>query len=718
MSGWLKFAAGIAAVFSMFAIAVPVGLTGARAQVFQVCEGLNANQNVGPTGPGGTPVVDIALNPGDQLNVVVTANAGVQTTLSGPFLNNPSFDGSGNVSFTQGQGSGQFIGSLIAVVTGGTANIVVTCTPGNGDDTGDLTGVVAAINEANANTQELVNNAGAANIARTIPVQINVHKFVSIETKISNLRKVITQQFDAFKEAEANLERVEGLRRSLSEQEATAIFSRDRIRESLISQVARYRDFLGTNLQLMAFLTPEQAQAKIDTLVLEFSKLEDNEARRAVLDKVFAGNKQFENESEAAKTYVVRRVNDLLFQRQEQEDNEQLFKDRMADFEQRKEELNLEKVLPAAQRDFLEAKRALRRSDDALADLLLEFEQQEFRGSRQNVNNFVPGGVRLNMGDTGNRRQLNFGWSLGGLRQSMVAIRRAELAALGVSGDGTSHVETKLPELLADERLNAWVEGSYSYTDDQRTGGEAESNQFNIDGGVMYRAFQQASFGGKVRYRATRSKRDDGSQRSEADAYGAALFAQIGLPGGANLTPLLAYERSNTNLVLSAGGASVTSDFDTDVYTLGATISREFDLGNFGTKHQFYIDPNASLSHVTAVRQAHTRSDNSAVAGARVVQGTLTFGPTFGARIAKPFDGVRSMTPTLGLNGIWNFRDGGDSVTANGTVIEAVRFSGSLSAGLTTSFNNGASVSVTTSYSGIGSDVRGYALTLRGSIAF
>jgi len=705
-------------VFAMFAIVLPAALTGVSAQAFQACAGLNVNQNVGPTGPGGTPVVDITLDPGDQLNVVVTANAGVQTTLSGPFLNNPSFDGSGNVSFTQGQGSGQFIGSLIAVVTGGTANIVATCTPGNGNDAGDVTGVQAAINEANANTQELVNNANAAQIARTIPVQINVHKFVSIETKISNLRKVITQQFDAFKEAEARLEHAEGLRRSLSEDEALAINGRKRGQESILFQVSRYREFLGTNLQLMGFLTPDQAQAKIDTLVLEFSKVDGNEARRAVLDRVFADNERFEKETEAAKTYVLRRVNDLLFQRQQLEENEQLFKDRMVDFERRTEELNLDKVLPELQRDFLDAKRALRRSDDALADLLLEFEQQEFRGSRQNVNNFAPGGMRLNMADAGNNRRLNFGWTLGGLRQSIVATRRAELAALGVSGDGTSHVETKLPELLADERLNAWVEGSYSYTDDQRTGGEAESNQFNIDGGVMYRAFQQASFGGKVRYRAVRSKRDDGSQRSEADAYGAALFAQIGLPGGANLTPLLAYERSNTNLVLSAGGASTTSDFDTDVYTLGATISREFSLGNFGTKHQFYVDPNVSLSHVTAVRQAHTRSDGSAVAGARVVQGTLTFGPTFGARIAKPFDGVRSITPTLGLNGIWNFRDGGDSVTANGTVIEAVRFSGSLSAGLTTSFNNGASVSVSTSYSGIGSDVRGYALTLRGSIAF
>lgn len=718
MSGWLKFAVGIAVVFSMFAIAAPVGLTGARAQVFQVCEGLNANQNVGPTGPGGTPVVDIALNPGDQLNVVVTANAGVQTTLSGPFLNNPSFDGSGNVSFTQGQGSGQFIGSLIAVVTGGTANIVVTCTPGNGDDTGDITGVVAAINEANANTQELVNNAGAANIARTIPVQVNNNAFVTLENRIIRLREAIVGQLDALQVARRERDRLVGDQREIDQRERGAIIDLNAARRFAVEERERFFDFILIGFAAEFFLLHDDATAVIERLEKESAgKLFD--ARMAVFERIMAGNERFEQASDATKVHFVRLINDLNFiqvRRQEQEERTAIILKRV---NEERALRDFDKQAEQAKGRVLQLEKQIREADEVLDNLQAEYERRlPFRGSGGDVVNLAPAGVRLNMGDTGNRRQLNFGWSLGGLRQSMVAIRRAELVALGVSGDGTSHVETKLPELLADERLNAWVEGSYSYTDDQRTGGEAESNQFNIDGGVMYRVFQQASFGGKVRYRAARSKRDDGSQRSEADAYGAALFAQIGLPGGANLTPLLAYERSNTNLVLSAGGASVTSDFDTDVYTLGATISREFDLGNFGTKHQFYVDPNASLSHVTAVRQAHTRSDNSTVAGARVVQGTLTFGPTFGARIAKPFDGVRSMTPTLGLNGIWNFRDGGDSVAANGTVIEAVRFSGSLSAGLTTSFNNGASVSVTTSYSGIGSDVRGYALTLRGSIAF
>lgn len=634
-----------------------------RAQAGQQCAGLAFDQS----GNGAFIVGAFNLVPGDTLNVNIFADAGVVTTIT--FLGQTfNVTGNGTLSLVA-PNTGAFVsGVLDAISIGGPSRVQVSCTAANAG--GAQNGAEQTLNEADGNTQQLASNARADVLVNEIPnaVPATQEELIAEADRLSEqllvpgrndpgkqefVRSIIDETKPQLQvliaEQQAEIDRLK------AEAEATGKAFQDARQAAQQEVENRFRGRRAALVEELENLTGsgEAAEARDREIRIELAQLADQESaaeEQAANDVDELPKRTAEQLVELAES----RLNDLLIQ--------------------------LDKIEDAEKK-------------------LLDFGAANFDGQ--------PGGFRLSMHQGQRRNRLGFGWSLDGLRRSEKLARQQMRARLGVSNGGTAAGISTLPRLLADERLNAWLEGSWSFTNDNRTGVEGDANAIRLDGGLTYRIQARTALGAKFRYRAASSDRDDGSQTTDTSGIGGAVFAQIGIPGGAVLTPIVAYERTSTDLDLTAGGVTVSSTFISDVYTVGAGLSRRFGLG------EYWVEPNAALSYVTAIRDDHVRSDGAAINGATVVQGTAVLGPTFGTHIKRPFDGVRRLDPTIGFNGVWTFRDGGNFVAANGTLVRPVRLSGTLSAGIGAQLDNGAHIRLTGSWSGIGSDVQGGSITAR-----
>jgi len=775
--GWMRTTTAAAAVSAAILAVSSFSADSARAQAGQACAGLTFNQ----TGNGFFTVGAFSLNPGDTLNVTVTAAAGVTTQVF--FLaETRTINGNGTATFVA-PNTGNVVSGNLDAQSNGTSTIAVGCTPTTGGGGGG-TDAADTQNEADGNTQQIAGENGAEDQLDGVPNPFGQVDDASLDAainaifaEIGRVRNQLRSNRSAQSSERHQLQVSIAIGKQKSKQQKAELEKALEARQAeLDAQLAEIND--DPRLQDMDRrialaqatieedeLRLEDLKSKIEAIVFasDASKSMEDLAKRfsfslnflslgldAILD--ISGNNADIRSEQAKQAELAQKFRiavtafknteaDISGTRQGLEALQKQKEELLEEFAPEKQVIADQRAAAVAEHDatvaeidanqqaleeanqtskllrnliedeeFLET--ALENLQDRLEPLLDERDRRNASASAS-FNPGTPGGFRLGFTESGNRDHVNFGWSLAHLRGNMIARRRAELTRLGITGDGTSVVRSNLPALLADNRLNAWVDGNYSYTDDERAGAQSEAYQMQFSGGVSYRVMDNVAVGGKLRYRGSRSKRDDGSQRTEADGLSGALFAQIALPRGAMLSPVVAWERSSTDLDLIAGGNTVSSTFTTDVFTVGGTVSRRFDLGKHGKSAALWIDPNASVSWVTAIRDDHVRSDGAAIAGNTLVEGSAVFGPVFGADITNPFDGITSMSPTLGLNAVWNFRDGGDFVSSNGTVVKPVRFSGTLSAGLGATFDNGVTARMNTAFSGIGSEVHGMSLGFR-----
>ncbi len=254
--------------------------------------------------------------------------------------------------------------------------------------------------------------------------------------------------------------------------------------------------------------------------------------------------------------------------------------------------------------------------------------------------------------------------------------------------------------------LQTWVSTNHNFSDDNRRGAEADGDQTVIEAGALMRVHEDVVIGAKLRYRHLDSQRRDRSISTEADGFGGAVFARFSLPQGAVLTPLVALEFTRTDLDLTAGGTTLTGTFDTDILTIGGTLSREFTFEDQDNNRTFYIEPNLSLSYVTARRSAYTRSDGAQIPGTRVDTGTLSFNPTFGVRLYDVGTMLKSAEPFIGVSGVWNFETPNDFLSTSGTLVETPDLFAGINGGISIETEGGMRGTLRATYSGLGSDIR------------
>ena len=284
----------------------------------------------------------------------------------------------------------------------------------------------------------------------------------------------------------------------------------------------------------------------------------------------------------------------------------------------------------------------------------------------------------------------------------------------------TEAPEQPLPGLLGDKRFNGWIDASASWSNDDRSGNQSSSDAFRVRAGASYQLLQHVGFGAMVRYSHQSSKRDDGTSKSEGSGFGGSLFARLALPYGAVLTPVVAYERIDTDMTATSANSSssVTGGFQSDLVTLGGTLNRRFVVPQQENNRAFFVDPNLTLSHVIAKRHGYSRSNGSYVPSDWIEQGSLSFRPSFGVQIFDITDNIDMIQPTFGLSGVWNYQTPSSYTTTSGSVIKPTEWFASVSAGLTIQLKNGLTSTISGSYSGLGTKVNTGTLSGRLSMPF
>ncbi|MBO6894898.1 MAG: autotransporter domain-containing protein [Roseibium sp.] len=303
---------------------------------------------------------------------------------------------------------------------------------------------------------------------------------------------------------------------------------------------------------------------------------------------------------------------------------------------------------------------------------------------------------------------ISFSASLRGLRKQRAAKARSASTRIEnafVDAGRPGYVDPDLPGLLGDRRFNAWIDGSYTWTDDDRTGAEASSEAGIVRAGLHYTFHPRVGVGGIFRYAFNESDRSDRSVTTDGDGFGASVYSQVRLPYGAVLSPVFAYERANTDIAIANGGTTVTGNFDTDIFTLGGTLSRRFRVDTGMKNTGFFIDPNLTLSYIAAKRRRYVRDDGEVIPGEDSEQGTFVFGPTIGLQIRNVSENIALIQPTLGVNGNWNFLRPDSYLSTSNTVVSTPTAFGSVTGGLSVALTNGLNGQINGTYSGFGSDV-------------
>lgn len=272
--------------------------------------------------------------------------------------------------------------------------------------------------------------------------------------------------------------------------------------------------------------------------------------------------------------------------------------------------------------------------------------------------------------------------------------------------------------LMFDPRFNASISGSYTFSEDGRAGARGDGHTVYVSANASYQFAPWLGVGAQVRYRFMSNGRDDGSASSDAEGFGGSIFAKSRLPWGTILTPLVAYERTRTDLTQTVAGVPLTGSFDTDIWTFGLKAAQRFGLPFSERDRVFYLQPQGSLSYIMADRKGYTRSDGLFVPSDRIKTGSLQFGGRAGVQIYDPGHGIATIEPFIGLNGVWSFKVPEDQTIANGVILSTPQLFASIVGGLDIRTISGATLNFSVMHSGLGSDVSSTTVSGRLNIPF
>lgn len=268
----------------------------------------------------------------------------------------------------------------------------------------------------------------------------------------------------------------------------------------------------------------------------------------------------------------------------------------------------------------------------------------------------------------------------------------------------------------ADGQWAAWVGAGLSLSDDERGLSSTQTNSASLTTGLSYQWNDQLTVGAQLRYRGIDSERANASQSSDTRGLGASLFAQYQSALGAIITPILAYERTRTDITEQIAGVAQTGSFNSDLWTLGAQVSQRMDLHTLPSGSVLWAQPDVALSYIITRRQAYLRSDGLRIGSDQSTQGDLRLGGQLGMQLSPATLPGHIFEPYIGLHGSWAFSGNGDQVLSDGSLIKADALAASLSAGASMTFPGGAQASAELSYSGVGSHARTIGANARFSI--
>lgn len=259
-------------------------------------------------------------------------------------------------------------------------------------------------------------------------------------------------------------------------------------------------------------------------------------------------------------------------------------------------------------------------------------------------------------------------------------------------------------------RFEFGLGGGYTFNDDNRAGVQSDGGSLAVQPSLRYRLNDRLAVGATVRYRESGSDRNDGSSSIDSQAFGASIFADIAIDGNLVISPIMSFEHSHADIRVANGGATATGSFNTDIFTVGANASSEFELSNNGVDRRSFISPFGSVSYSMGNRDAYTLSDGSTVASDKLHHGAATFGATIGAEFLNVSEKIALVAPSLTAAGVWNFATE-DFTSTTGSVIESPDVFGSVSAGVDVQLHSGVRASLVGTYAGLGSDIGAFSVS-------
>ncbi|MEO0385272.1 MAG: autotransporter outer membrane beta-barrel domain-containing protein [Pseudomonadota bacterium] len=225
-------------------------------------------------------------------------------------------------------------------------------------------------------------------------------------------------------------------------------------------------------------------------------------------------------------------------------------------------------------------------------------------------------------------------------RADLTDLRRhyaASRVALGFDQLGTAAAE-RLPGLLGDERLNAWIEASVTFHSVEGNGRDEDGSTVALSGGVSY-LFGDAIEAGLVG-RYARSQRDGAVADTDVDLWSLGAFAQTILDNGVSLQAVVAGSFGDGSVVLDPAATRAIGAFDVQAYQAQIRAARRFE------QETWWIEPDASLTVTHMTRDGFVASDGTAIPETRSTRLTAALGPTVGTDVA--LDGGVTLSPYLG----------------------------------------------------------------------
>ena len=296
-----------------------------------------------------------------------------------------------------------------------------------------------------------------------------------------------------------------------------------------------------------------------------------------------------------------------------------------------------------------------------------------------------------------------FSMSLSQIRESAhardvkkITDAKAYSDALGLGGNpyGTSY--DAIPMGLTPNRLDIWAEGHYSHYDDS-TGGINRDGDFGIlYVGSDYALNDWLLLGALVQFDWTDEDVRQNDLVGGVDGWG----WMIGPYMGAKLSDHLyfsaraAWGQSENDISLTDDAAGFrTGDFDTDRWLATAELTGNWYHG------PWRFTPSAQLAYGSEDQEAFRNSLGQQIGSNDATVGRLTWGPEIAYR--HVLDDGTIVEPLVGIEGIWNFDDGGLRLS-DGTPIGDDDVTAKVEGGVLVQMPSGVSWRAVGDYYGIG----------------
>ncbi|MEP4380433.1 MAG: autotransporter domain-containing protein [Alphaproteobacteria bacterium] len=250
--------------------------------------------------------------------------------------------------------------------------------------------------------------------------------------------------------------------------------------------------------------------------------------------------------------------------------------------------------------------------------------------------------------------------------------------------------------------LDMFANISYSDVENDANGAGYESKSWQGTVGLDYRLTNAWALGVFTAFTSNTSKTATINSNSDSFSYLIGPFVRF------NPTPNITLSGSvsagSTGTDLNVGGATSSFDSNQQLATFG--IRGSWSEGNWT------FAPAVGISYSVTRSDGFTDSNGNVNGSSTNRSGAINFGPTISylhtLEDAGPF---ALITPSLGINGTYNYKHSGDVTFNNGVILTSDDLSASLTPGASVSFTNGTSASLGYTHSGIFSDVDGWSVT-------